>query len=375
MHLLMCLVNDILDQTKLEARQLDSTELGNNEREKETDEKIEKMKELEEEKEMLGIELSNAAIVSNTFFSDIKRLEQLLTGNTKQAENIANNEYTKKSKRTIKKNCDSLRCVIFPCDSLANYDQTIKCCNGCILHVRCEGIIIYSLDDPLPENYKCIICKGGSEFTIRQKLKEGEEEVDKDISDIKIEHQVLENKIKLLENNLNENMGPREMRLMLSYKNLKVTAALYHGGSLEGRQCQKILEDIKRGNLEILNCFQDKLEIVEKYKVPLQCLANVCHKLRIENDNFTDEEVAYIKQECEQWSNTWPVNFPHRNITPKGHIFSFVLPKFIEKHRTYHMYYRMEQAGEKMHATLNEISRKLWAIRNVHDRLWLFICM
>ena len=51
----------------------------------------------------------------------------------------------------------------------------------------------------------------------------------------------------------------------------------------------------------------------------------------------------------------------------------FVIPEFIKIHRTFHMFYKVEQAGESIHAVLNDINRKFLSIRDGEQKLWKFI--
>ena len=37
------------------------------------------------------------------------------------------------------------------------------------------------------------------------------------------------------------------------------------------------------------------------------------------------------------------------------------------------MFYKVEQAGESIHAVLNDIQRKIWSIRDGEERIWKFI--
>ena len=46
----------------------------------------------------------------------------------------------------------------------------------------------------------------------------------------------------------------------------------------------------------------------------------------------------------------------------------FVIPKFIERNRTFHIYYRCEQGCEKIHALLNKIESNLLNVKNKHER-------
>ena len=80
-----------------------------------------------------------------------------------------------------------------------------------------------------------------------------------------------------------------------------------------------------------------------------------------------------VKYFCEEWGEIWPVLFPQRNITPKGHIMAFVLPRIVEEHRTFFKFYKVEEKGESIHATMNDIERKCWVIKNKQARLWKMI--
>ena len=55
-----------------------------------------------------------------------------------------------------------------------------------------------------------------------------------------------------------------------------------------------MLDDARNGNFVFLEAQKYKLEAVEKYKEAFQCLANVDKKLKMENDDMTDEEVLEI---------------------------------------------------------------------------------
>ena len=101
--------------------------------------------------------------------------------------------------------------------------------------------------------------------------------------------------------------------LKQSFVKLGISTSQYFaksfGGSLEGNQCQKLLDDARNENFIILEALGDKPEAIEKYKEALTCLANVDKMLKVENDNMTDTEVAEIKQECEKWGKIWPNKF------------------------------------------------------------------
>ena len=80
-----------------------------------------------------------------------------------------------------------------------------------------------------------------------------------------------------------------------------------------------------------------------------------------------------ISKACEQWGIIWPKSFTERNITPKGYILSFVLPKSCEELKTFYKFYKVEQRGEEIHASMNDIDRKAWVIKYEGSRLWKLV--
>ena len=147
----------------------------------------------------------------------------------------------------------------------------------------------------------------------------------------------------------------------------------YHGGDMQGKQVQKLLDDARDESFEILDCVKDKENIYQKYSAALTCLADVSDALKTKGHDFDDEGVEMVKQMCEEWGQIWPMLFPDRNLTPKGHILSFVFPRIIEEHRTFFRFYKVEEKGESIHAIMNDINRKCWVIKNKEARLWKII--
>ena len=128
----------------------------------------------------------------------------------------------------------------------------------------------------------------------------------------------------------------------------------------------------KPKNFELLECLKDRPMEREKYVRALSTLAKVSDALKTPMADFDDEDIFQIKQWCEEWGHNWQKDFK-KNITQKGHDMIFVIPEFIKKHRTFHMFYKVEQAGESIHAVLNDINRKIWSIRDGEQKLWKFI--
>ena len=62
-------------------------------------------------------------------------------------------------------------------------------------------------------------------------------------------------------------------------------------------------------------------------------------------------------------------NWISKKPDPKGTWYDICYTKFIEIHKTFYMFYKIEQAGESIHAVLNEILRKIWSIHDPEERI------
>ena len=73
--------------------------------------------------------------------------------------------------------------------------------------------------------------------------------------------------------------GPRQKQLNAALKKLG-DVARYHGGALQGKQAQKVLDCNRDGPFEVLDCINDLEELHSKYSTALSCLADVSDALR-----------------------------------------------------------------------------------------------
>ena len=367
----MGLTNDTLDEFHIEVKGED--DIDKNEIPVDMS-KMNELIKLEDDLKYFKEEYEEQLLVSSMTISDKKRLQFIRLDKEYKAEEEANKSYTIKTKNKSKNNCGAPKCLIYPIDEEAKCDRKINCkeCKGSF-HVRCEGEVQYNENnESVTDEFMCTKCEGGGVEEQVEKIKKAQETIDKDSAETERDITETESKIKYLEKKMEEDLGPRQKVLKQSFTKLGISPSQYFaksfGGSLEGNQCQKVLDDARNGPFVILEALKDKPEAAQKYKEAFQCLGNVDKKLKVENDDMTDEEVLDIKQECEKWGEIWPNKFSHKNITPKGHWLIFVIPKFIERNRTFHMYYRCEQACEKIHALLNKIESNLLNVRNKHER-------
>ena len=238
--------------------------------------------------------------------------------------------------------------------------------------MRCEGKIFEN--ECIPVEYKCEQCKTGFGNTawLEDKIAERKVYFEEKVEVLKEKHNDIMMNIDILEEEESK-IGPRQRKLKESCKKLGINPAIYHGGDLEGKAVQTMLNCARKPkNFELLECLKDRPIEREKYVRALSTLAKVSDALKTPMADFDDEDIFQIKQWCEEWGHNWQKDFK-KNITPKGHDMIFVIPQFIKIHRTFHMFYKVEQAGESIHAVLNDINRKIWSIRDGEQKLWKFI--
>ena len=113
--------------------------------------------------------------------------------------------------------------------------------------------------------------------------------------------------------------------------------------------------------------------LTEKFKHALTTLHEVSDSPKMPIEHFDEEGVSLVKKNCEKWGEHWIKDFPHLNITPKGHDLIFVHPEVLKNSKTFHMFYKMEEKGESIHAELNGIKRRIWSVRNQEQRMWKYI--
>ena len=371
MHIIMGLGNDTFYDLKSTVIGLDNTETEN---QTTNNNIVEELKNLYEEKESLSVKHGNNALEKNIAENYLKKLPHLLENNEKEAEKLAKARYSKFKKKSKKNNCDTGLCVIFPCDEENSFAEIISCDNGCKVHARCEGIVYVPFDYVIDEAYTCKTCRlgeGGRKW-LEQDIKDGITKIRNDnlelmrrLTEIKIQLEKLENE--------DSKCGKRQRQLKDALKILKIEPAIYHGGDFEGKAIQKMLECCRNEQYELLQCVSDKEELYNKFKQALTTLQEVSDILKSPIEHFNEQKVEAVKQICEECGKNWPIDFPHKNITPKGHNLVWVLPELLRVYKQFYMFYKVEEKGESIHAELNKIQRRIWCIRDPAERLWKYI--
>ena len=183
-----------------------------------------------------------------------------------------------------------------------------------------------------------------------------------------------------LSNEQEKIMGRKELQYYKGLNVLKTEESSYHGGTLNGKDCEKILMDAHSAktvnDCVSLSCIaEEEPEKARGYLELFKILANVWQALRHPpaDGQFDDEDLNEIISYCQAWSKRLPIIFPDRNITRKGHVLSFHIPEYLRKYRSFYMFYKLEQAGESIHAKMNKLMRRFSSVRPKEERLWKII--
>jgi hypothetical protein len=375
MHIIMGETNNVLKELKETTIKLDD-QRNNKDKEAQQKQTQAMLVQMYDEKENLEAEWSNVNLAEMVVLNDDKRAKLMLENNEKEASEVATENYAKSIKKSNpKEQCDADLCLLFACDVKNEWDAKFTCINTCQIHVRCEGIALINDDEEMPVDYKCVKCENGqsNKMWIEEALKKKYMELVTRKGTLSKMITVKKADIDLYENIEEEFSGPNQRQLKEAMKELG-DIARYHGGDLQGKQVQKLLDNA-RGDAEykLLECIAEDKTKHEKFKKAIKILADISDALKMPLEEFDGDDIKMIRELCEEWGKFWPKEFSHRNITPKGHILSFVLPQIVAKLKTFYRFYKVEQKGEEIHAELNDIDRKAWVMKKKEARLWTFI--
>ena len=344
MHLIMGLTNDLVKALVIHIKKCDESERGNGVVDAHHKKVQEKIIEMYEEIEDLEAQQSNISLARMVVLNDLKRIPLLKEGLIKEASEVAKENYENSKRKNERQSCDASLCLLFACDVVNDWDSKITCRNTCRIHTRCEGIALIEEEGDMPENYECVKCedKKANEEWIEEALKKRNAHLQKLQLETNIRKVSVQAEIDHHENIEKTLSGPRQRLLKEAMVKLG-DVARYHGGDLPGKPVQKLLDDARDEKFDVLKCVEDDKPTFERFSKALTALANASDVLKTRDYGFDDYDLVMIRKVCEQWGNIWPKSFTERNITPKGHILSFVLPKSCEELKTFYKFYRAER--------------------------------
>ena len=274
------------------------------------------LKKIYEEKESYETKHTNNALDKYIAENDLERLYLIKDNKMKEAVEIANKRYSKVKSKAKKLDCDSGLCVIFPCDEQNGFADLLSCENGCKVHNRCEGIVYVPANYIEPETYTCKKCtfgNGGNEW-LEKSLIEGISlvadenlEIMRKLTEIKIQIEKAENE--------DIKCGERENKLKESMNEMKINPAIYHGGDLEGKAVQKMLDCARDHSFTILRCLSDKTDLHKRFERALTTLHEVSDIFKSKIESFDEAEIEIVRTLCENWGRNWPFDFSNLTLS------------------------------------------------------------
>jgi hypothetical protein len=380
MHVLMGLTNDNLNAIKKDCQNLDKKNVvGKDPR----DVLIEGLYERLSEKQSLQNHYNECSRELKLMREDI--LPLIVENKVKEALIVATAAHkvtlTKANKKKKRELCSSSFCLLFPIDVQQGYDRTIQCRYACQPHTLCEGVHDFSEEVTNEEmEYVCNKCKQLAPEQIDEKFLTENGKLEKESEKLFLQCNDIMMNISCMQQEKEKVMGRKEMKYYEGLKKLKTEEGSYHGGDLNGKDCNKILLDAHAAKsvneCVALECIAADLpEKAEGYLELFKILANVWQTLRHPPASglYDDEDLEEVISFCTSWSKRLPILFPERNITRKGHVLSFHIPEYLKKYRTYYQYYALEQAGESIHAKMNKLMRRFSPMRPKEERLWKIV--
>ena len=278
----------------------------------------------------------------------------------------------------MQQTCNAKYCLLYQVDKDAGIDNSTDC-DSCHeeVHLLCEGkssVFGHRLSEQ--ETYTCSTC---SNLTVDEIVTQFESTVNelkvlesKKSTEIHAFHARMEN----LEHKIDKGIGKRQKLLYDGLKTIGTQEQAFHGGDLNGKDTEKVFEYCLRNpNIDlnlIVKCIADRdPQTADRYLQMFKILADIWNKLRHPPASgpcgeFSDQELEEIQFHCQRWGEMLPILFPDRNITRKGHLLSIHLPETLKKLRTFYMFYKTEQAGEKIHSQFNKLMTR-WKSRRPKD--------
>ena len=363
MHVTIGLGNNLYDELTTVAKELDEKENRNENRafKDNIENSLAEEYVAKEEKEDIH---ANCNLARMVVINDLERIPFLMIEDEKGAEEIARKNYSAKKSRRKRVTCGAEICLIFAIDMDNDWDEKIECVNDCQIHMRCEGLVQIEAEEQMPQDYLCNRCetKSGNKSWIKKRLLDAKHDLTVKIC--QLEKEITEKRMKIAKLEQEDSKcGPRQNQLKESAKKLNLNPARYHGGAMEGKSVQDMLACARDKSFSLLDCIADKPQEKVKFERALTTLQQVNDLLKNKKfESFDEQDLLTIRRICEDWGRDWPKDFPHLNLTPKGHVLSFVLPKILEQVKTFHKFYAMEEMGESIHASMNDIERKIWFV-------------
>lgn len=183
---------------------------------------------------------------------------------------------------------------------------------------------------------------------------------------------ILEAEVKKLNNKQKYVMGPIRSRLQQSIQNLKLTDEVYFKDTtLVGNTVHKIFKAFRKGNYELLECFNQFPDMHKKFEDCWLSLTDIdTHLTKPGKKTLAMREECAVA--CEKFCKIFPMHFD-RPLRRKMHSLSLVLPWYVRQRGLYYEFLCLEQAGERAHCMLNEAERVYANVQPQENRYFLMV--
>jgi hypothetical protein len=171
-------------------------------------------------------------------------------------------------------------------------------------------------------------------------------------------------------------MGPFRGAFNALVKALNINRQSYHGGSLIGNDCDKVLRhwrefgmllraiDLKKTNGRIVRCGDDRA--AQRFTTLFHKLYQ-CYQLYSVARPLCCHELCALELRCASLGNWFPCAFPKESLPPKFHLLTKHIPIFARRWQTVGL--ASEQSVESMNRIVNRLERTYTTISNREQQL------
>lgn len=295
-----------------------------------------------------------------------ERITSVLSGDGDEVDAIATHQTV--NKKTAKDNdkCKSLLCLISTFDEEIDWIKCSKCSKW--MHSLCE-VLATPAELSLAKSRAAYVCLKCSDESISNLISLVDDKIESLKSDqVQTESRArnLRDHIWELQNDIENEMGPLQSRLISILSEIKVDRQAYHGKSFVGNHCKLILKHHEK----ICSVLKQDPGLHRKFLDIFKCFADV-QPLLFRKSYLEEAEIERATALCIRFGELYPVSFPNETITRKMHVLIFHVPPFLAREKTLGLF--SEEECESIHNLINQELRPLQCVRNRAEKLSLVL--
>ena len=293
----------------------------------------------------------------------IGRIEAVVKGGNDHNTSIAKRANKASGKQRSQEMCSSLICCVTHFDD----SITVVQCDNCNswVHTLCECFHPFEdLTITTVEWYMlCLHCrdieKGDLAGMLKSKIDDTLGEEDR----LQLEINELSKPCYELKARAACKMGSREKLPNRKLEDMKVIRQAYHGNVFVGNHCKLILNTYE----SLCNVVADKPDFHHKLNTVFGIFSKICPLLFLKSRHLTSDEIASIKQLCNEFGEVFPVFLPECNVPRRLHEVILNVPRFVSEFRMTGI--TSEEEGRSIHASVNSELCQLFSVREPARKL------